>query len=110
MQCFRCLQNGHLESHCKKTVTNIKSEKQSDEKKYKSSKSSKFTKTSKAASITKLQNPHIKMKKEFITVNPIIEDMDNEDSDLTNSDDNDIEKSHFQFEETDWFQGVHEIT
>ena len=36
--------------------------------------------------------------------------MENEDSELTNSDDDDEEKSHFQFEETDWFQGVHQIT
>ena len=36
--------------------------------------------------------------------------MDNEDSDLTNLDDDEQENSHLQFEETDWFQGVHQIT
>ena len=50
------------------------------------------------------------MKKVFTTLNNIIEEMDNEDSDLTDSDDDDKEKSHFQFEETDCFQGVHQIT
>ena len=35
--------------------------------------------------------------------------MENEDSNLTNSDDDEKEKSHFQFEEIDWFQGVHQI-
>ena len=50
------------------------------------------------------------MKKSSTTLNTIIEDMDNEDSDLTDSYDDDKENSHFQFEETDWFQGVHQIT
>ena len=36
--------------------------------------------------------------------------MENKDSDFTNSDKDEEEKSHFQFEETDWFQGVHQIT
>ena len=46
-----------------KKVINTNIEKQSDYAKPKSSKSSKSTKTSKAASITKLQNDQIKMKK-----------------------------------------------
>ena len=50
------------------------------------------------------------MKIYFKTLNARIEDMDNEDSDLTNSDDDDEEKSYFQFEETDWSQGVHQLT
>ena len=36
--------------------------------------------------------------------------MDNKDSDLTKSDDDGKEKSHFQFEETYWFQGLHQTT
>ena len=36
--------------------------------------------------------------------------MENEDSEFTDSDDDDEEKSHFQFEEKDWFQVVHQIT
>ena len=35
--------------------------------------------------------------------------MNDEYSDLTNSDD-DEKKSHFQFEERHWFQGVHQTT
>ena len=35
----------------------------------------------------------------FITLNNIIEEMDNDDSDLNNSDDDEKEKSQFQFEE-----------
>ena len=43
-----------------------------------------------------------------MNLNTIIEDMDNEDSDLTNSDDDDGEEnSHFQFY---WFQGVNQTT
>ena len=36
--------------------------------------------------------------------------MENEEYDLTNSDGDDKVNSHFQFEEIDWFQGVHQIT
>ena len=43
------------------------------------------------------------MEKSFTTLNTKIEDMDSEDSDLTDSDDYDKEKSHFQFEKIDWF-------
>ena len=42
------------------------------------------------------------MKKVFTILNTRIEDMDNEDSDLTNPYDDGDENSHFQFEETDW--------
>ena len=37
-------------------------------------------------------------------MNNIIEEMDNEDSELTDSDYDDEKKSHIQFEERDWFQ------
>ena len=93
-----------------KIVTNTNSEKQSDDEKYKSSKSSKSTNTNKASSITKLRNSQTKMKKVFTALNNRIEDIDNEGSDLTDSDDDDEEKSHFQFEGKYWFQGVHQIT
>ena len=36
--------------------------------------------------------------------------MENDESDLTNSDYDGKLKSHFQFEEIEWFQGVHQIT
>ena len=36
--------------------------------------------------------------------------MDNEDSDLTDSDDDDKENPHFQLEEIDRFQWLHQIT
>ena len=48
------------------------------------------------------------MNKESTTLNAIIEGMDNKDSELTDSDDDDKENSHFQFGETDWFQGMHQ--
>ena len=38
------------------------------------------------------------------------EETENEYSDLTDSDYYDKEKSHFQFEEIDWFQRVHQTT
>ena len=41
------------------------------------------------------------MNKEYTTLNAIIEGMDNKESELTDSDDDDKENSHFQFEETD---------
>ena len=50
------------------------------------------------------------MKKSFTTLNTKIEDINNEGSELTNSDDYDKEKTHFQFEVTDCFQGVHQTT
>ena len=49
----------------------------------------------KAASIPKLQKYQIKTKKAFNTTS---EDMDSENSELTNSDDNEEESSHFQFD------------
>ena len=42
------------------------------------------------------------MKKSFKILSNRIEDMDNEDSDLTNLGDDAKEKSHLNFEETDW--------
>ena len=36
--------------------------------------------------------------------------MDHEDFDLTNPYEYDKENSHLQFEETDWFHGVHQTT
>ena len=50
------------------------------------------------------------MESSFTTLSTVIEDMENEDSDLIDSDNDDEENSHLQFEETDWFQGVHQIT
>ena len=41
------------------------------------------------------------MEKAFTTLNTRIEEIENEDSDLTDSDDDDKENPHFQFEETD---------
>ena len=41
-------------------------------------------------------------------MNTRIEEMENKDSNLSNSDNDYEEKSHFQFEEIDWFQGVHQ--
>ena len=48
--------------------------------------------------MTKIHNSQIKIKNVITTFNTIIELMDNKDSDLTDSDDYDKEKSHFQFE------------
>ena len=98
MQCFRCLHKGHPASHFKDTIGNANSYKQKDNDKSKPSKSSKSRNTNKAASIMNLRNSQIKMKKVFTTLNTIIKDMDNEDSYLTNSDEDDKEKFHFQFE------------
>ena len=64
------------------------------------------TKTIKAASITNIFNSNIIMESSFTTLSTVIEDMENEDSDLIDSDNDDEENSHLQFEETDWFQGV----
>ena len=59
-----------------------------------------YTKTSKPAIITKIRNSKIETKKSFTTLNTIIKEMENEDSDLNNPDDDGKEKSHFQFQET----------
>ena len=93
IQWFRCLQKCNPSSNYTEKVTNKKSEKQSDDDKYKFNKSSNSTKTSKATITTKLPNYQIKMKKAFTTLNNRIEDMDNKDYDLTDSED-DGNKSH----------------
>ena len=95
MQCFRCLQKVRPSSHCTKTITNTKSDKKIDDEESKSSKPISTTNTSKADSITKLRNSQIKMEKSFTTLNTRIEYMENEDSDFTNSDNDEEEKSHF---------------
>ena len=63
---------------------------------------SKFIKSSKssntAAIITKLQNSQMKIKKAFTTLNTRIEDIEHEDSGLTNSYEDDKEKLHFRFD------------
>ena len=87
-------------------ITNTNSDKHSDGEKSKSSKSGKSRKNNKAESITKLPNYQIKKKKTFTTLNTRIEDMDNEDFDLTNSDDYGKERSHLLFKETYCFKGV----
>ena len=73
-------------------------------------KSSNSTKTSKSESITKLHNYQIKIKKVFTILNAIIKDMENKDSELTNSEEDGNENSHLQFEGTDWLQGVYQTT
>ena len=70
-------------------MTNTNSYEKSDDNKYNLSKSIKSTKTSKSESITKLCNSDIKMKKAFTILDTRIVDMENEDSDWTDSDDDD---------------------
>ena len=50
------------------------------------------------------------MKKVFTTLNTRIEEIEHEDSDLTNLDEDNKEKWHFSFEESEWFQGVYQTT
>ena len=87
MQCVRFLQIGYPSSNCKKINTNPDINKESDYDKSNISKSGKSTKTNKAASIMKLHNSRIIMKKSFTTLNTKVEKMEIEDSDLINSDD-----------------------
>ena len=70
-----------------KTITNSKSGKQSDDRVSKFIKLSKSTKNIKAASITNICKPQMKMKRAFTTLNAKHKEMNNEDSDLTDSDD-----------------------
>ena len=50
------------------------------------------------------------MTKVFTTLNTKIEEIENEDSFLSDSDCDDKKKSHLQFGETEWFQGVRQTT
>ena len=79
-----------------------------DAGKSKSTKSSKSN--NKAISITNLWNSQMKIKKAFKTLNNIIEDMEHEDSEWTNSDEYDKEKLHFHFDESYLLQEVQQIT
>ena len=51
----------------------------------------------------------IKFENSFTTFNTIIEEIENEESDLTDSDGDDKEKSQFKFEEAYLFQEFHQI-
>ena len=100
MQYFRWLRKVHPSSNCTKTITNTKSGKKSDDGKSKLSKSRSSAKNSKSESINKLCKSHFKTKKALTTLNKKIEEMNNKDSDLTDSyDDDDEENPHLQFEE-----------
>jgi hypothetical protein len=86
--CYNCNKQGHPSSHCpeKKKKAKPPVAKQNDDDTSQSSKSSK-------ASITKM---HKKIKKSFATLQSKIDEMD-EDSELSSSDSDDDEQSHFQF-------------
>jgi hypothetical protein len=86
-ECFNCHSKGHPSSHCPNK------DKDSDDKSL-SSKSSKTSKSSKstAKSITKTQK---RLKKSFATLSSKIDELENEDSDISASDSGD-ENSHFQ--------------
>ena len=73
MQCFRCLQKGCLALHFTKKITNANSAKTFYDKKINSIKSSKSIRTNQAASITKILNSQIKIKKVFANLNTRIE-------------------------------------
>ena len=63
-----------------------------------------------AASKTKLSTSQIRIKKVFTTLNTRIANIENKYSELTNSDDDDKENLDLQFEDTYWFQEVHQTT
>jgi hypothetical protein len=86
--CYNCNKQGHPSSHCPEKKKKAKPfvVKQNDDDTSRSSKSFK-------ASITKM---HKKIKKSFATLQSKIDEMD-EDSELSSSDSDDDEQSHFQF-------------
>jgi hypothetical protein len=86
-ECFNCHKKGHSSSHCPDK------DKDNDDKSVssKSSKTSKSSKASKAKSITKTQK---RLKKSFATLSSKIDELENEDSDISESDSGD-ENSHF---------------
>jgi hypothetical protein len=83
---------GHPSSHChsKKANDGGGSQKNDDDK-------SRSSKSSKTGSINKLQK---KLKKSFATLETKIQELEKEDSDMTDSDSND-EASHFQFDKNE---------
>jgi hypothetical protein len=92
-KCFHCGKTGHPSTHCRhKSTSGGSGSKKDDDDKSRSSKSSKKT----AGSISQLKK---KMTKSFATLEGKIQELEKEDSDITESD-SDEEASHFQFEET----------
>jgi hypothetical protein len=86
--CYHCQKKGHPSNHCRQKKGDNDSKKNDDDK-------SKSSKTSKTSSINKLQK---KMKESFAAVENKIQGLEKEDSDITESDDEDHEASHFQCE------------
>jgi hypothetical protein len=86
--CYHCNKQGHPATHCRnKKASNGGEKDKNDDDKYCSSKSS-----SKTNSINKMQK---KLKKSFATLETKIQEMEKEDSDMTDSDSNAEEASHF---------------
>jgi hypothetical protein len=104
-ECYHCNKKGHPSTHCpdkkKKSKSSTSSSKTTEDDASRSSKSSK----SSVKSITKMQK---KLKKSFATMQSKIEELDNDNSDLTDSESDDEETSHFQFQTPTChpFQGV----
>jgi hypothetical protein len=103
-ECYHYHKKGHPSSHCRTKKSNDSSEshkktgnQKNDDDKSRSSKSSK------TSSISKLQK---KMKKSFATMETKIQELEKEDSDITDSDGDDEEASHFQYDDAIGFQMV----
>jgi hypothetical protein len=90
-ECYHCHKMGHPSTHCrtKKNTDGGGSQKNDDNK-------SRSSKSSKPDSINKMQK---KIKKSFATLETKIQEMEKEDSNISGSDSNDKEASHFQFED-----------
>jgi hypothetical protein len=99
-ECFKCNKKGHPSSHCNTASGGGES------RNSKSTSASKSTKTpksdddkslsSKSDTITKLKK---QMKKSFATMAVKIEELEHEDSDITNSDSEADKTSHFQYQD-----------
>ena len=87
-ECYNCNKKGHPSSHCPKKKKTNDDDKSSRTSKSNTSKSNK----SAQASIEKEQK---KLKKSFATLSSKIEELENE-SDISNSDSDNEEQSHFQ--------------
>jgi hypothetical protein len=94
-ECYHCNKKGHPATHCpdRKTKTKTKNSTSNSTTRSNNDESSRSSKSSKA-SITKMQK---KMKKSFATLQSKIDELEHKNSDLTDSDSDEEEASHFQF-------------
>ena len=97
-ECYNCHKTGHPSTHCPAEKKDDGRSRRNDDGRSKKSDDdkSRSSKSSKSGSINKLQK---KLKKSFATLETRIEELEKEDSDISDSDSEADEASHFQIDQ-----------